>query len=133
MSKILEFIKKHIGMIKVYIYISIVAIIALIFINFIYAPIVVVGDSMNPALSNNDVVGVNMLADIERFDIVCFPYKYNLKTFYIKNIQLSIKSYLQKDTIYIYNLTYAKYNNNSTTTCSIKYSLSIWSISTFIF
>ena len=86
MSKILEFIKKHIGMIKVYIYISIVAIIALIFINFIYAPIVVVGDSMNPALSNNDVVGVNMLADIERFDIVCFPYKYNLKTFYIKRV-----------------------------------------------
>ena len=31
------------------------------------------------------------------------------------------------------NYQYAKYNNNSTTTCSIKYSLSFWSISSFFF
>ena len=90
MDKILDFIKKHIGIIKVYLFIGVIALIAIIFINFIYAPIVVVGDSMNPSLRDGDVVGVNMLAtvfdDIERFDIVCFPYKYNKNSYYIKRV-----------------------------------------------
>lgn len=90
MDRIKSFIKKYIGALKVYLFIAGVALIAVFFIKYVYAPIVVVGDSMNPALSDGDLVGANMLSvyfdDIERFDIICFPYKYNLNTYLIKRV-----------------------------------------------
>lgn len=93
MSKIktvFAWLKRKKEIIKVIGFVASIAIAVTVFINFFYSPTVVVGDSMYPALNASDVVLVDMIGDdyskIERFDIVVFPYKYNINTSVIKRV-----------------------------------------------
>ncbi len=70
----------------------IVAIVAAAFIwnGFFFSPLKVIGDSMNPALSSNDLVIINKISytmnGAKRFDMVVFPYRYDNSYNYIKRV-----------------------------------------------
>lgn len=90
MQKVYDTLKKYRELLGVIMFISIVASVVIIFINFFYSPIIVVGNSMYPALNADDVILVDIIGDdydeIERFDIIVFPYKYNIKNNVIKRV-----------------------------------------------
>lgn len=54
--------------------------------KFLYAPVTVEGDSMEPTLSDGDFVILNKFSDIEHFDIVVFPPPDDKETQYIKRV-----------------------------------------------
>ncbi len=78
------------GIILVVSYIAAIILVVTLFNSFLFAPMKVIGDSMNPSLHGNDIVIINKIAykigDPERFDLVVFPYKYDKSTKYIKRI-----------------------------------------------
>lgn len=76
--------------IKTFVYIIVVVILALLWNAFLLSPLMIVGPSMNPSLTEGDVVLVNKLSyafgDVERFDIVVFPYKYDNSRKLVKRV-----------------------------------------------
>jgi signal peptidase I len=90
MKKLVLIIKNHIGLVKVIGFLCGIAIFVTLFIKCILSPIVVVGDSMYPALEAKDIIVVNTIGNnfrnINRFDIVVFPYKYDNSVTYIKRV-----------------------------------------------
>lgn len=54
------------------------------------SPLMIVGPSMNPSLEEGDVVFINKLSyvfgDVERYDIVLFPYKYDNSRSLVKRV-----------------------------------------------
>lgn len=89
MQQVIEFFRKYHNLIRVFGFIILVTLIVTFFINCVYSPVIVVGDSMNPTLNENDFILVNSFHgadDLERFDIIVFPYKYNNKLNVIKRI-----------------------------------------------
>lgn len=90
MAKLKIFFNKNISTFKVIGFLLGIIVFVTIFIKYIFSPIVVVGDSMNPALQANDIVIVdtigNNFKDIERYDMVVFPYKFDNSVIYIKRV-----------------------------------------------
>ncbi len=68
----------------------VVAAVCLVIINFFYAPMLVSGDSMKPALSDDDIIIIDKSAyrdkEPERYDIIAFKYKYDYSQMYIKRV-----------------------------------------------
>lgn len=54
--------------------------------QFLFAPVMVDGDSMEPTLTNGDYLLLNKFSDIERFDIVVFPPPDKEDTQYVKRV-----------------------------------------------
>lgn len=75
---------------KVLIYIAIVTALVVGFQTFLYSPMRVTGDSMNPTFCDKDIVLVNRFQydnhEPERYDLIVFNYKYDQKTRYIKRV-----------------------------------------------
>lgn len=63
-------------LIKTFVYIIFVFILAMLWNAFLMSPLMIVGPSMNPSLEEGDVVFINKLSyvfgDVERYDIVLF-------------------------------------------------------------
>ena len=82
--------KRKKGIIYVITYVFCIVIIALLLNGFIISPLRVIGNSMNPSLSDGDIVLIDKLSykfnNPERFDLVVFPYKYDKNTNFIKRI-----------------------------------------------
>lgn len=78
------------AVLTVVLYAAVITAVVFLFQRFLYAPMRVVGDSMNPALADKDILLVSKLAyekgDPERFDLVGFYYKYDIHTMYIKRV-----------------------------------------------
>lgn len=78
------------AVITVILYVIIITTIVLLFNKFLYSPMRVVGNSMNPTFSDRDILLVSKLAyekgEPERFDLVVFSYKYDIHTRYIKRV-----------------------------------------------
>lgn len=69
------------------VYIVSIIIIAMLWNVFFFSPLAVVGNSMNPALSDGDIVMINKISNnIERYDMVVFPYKYDNRMNFIKRV-----------------------------------------------
>ena len=72
------------------IYIIIITVLCVAFQHYLYSPMRVIGDSMNPALSSGDILLVSESAYKEaepgRFDLIVFKYKYDIHTRYIKRV-----------------------------------------------
>ena len=72
---------------KVGSFILAIFIIAVIFIKFFYAPMRINGDSMNPTLSDGDIVIIDKISytfeEPERFDLIAFEYRYDFSQKYI--------------------------------------------------
>ncbi|NLL93906.1 MAG: signal peptidase I [Clostridiales bacterium] len=85
-----NFRHKHPNILLAFIYVIVITLIIMAFNRFFYSPIMVVGSSMSPALSDNDLIIVNKIVydfnEIERFDIVVFPYKYDHSLNMVKRI-----------------------------------------------
>lgn len=77
-------------LIKTFIYIIFVFILAMLWNAFLMSPLMIVGPSMNPSLEEGDVVFINKLSyvfgDVERYDIVLFPYKYDNSRSLVKRV-----------------------------------------------
>ena len=88
--------------IKVFLFIGIIGIGTMLFMKFFYSPMLINGNSMNPSLSNGDIVFIHKSAykneDPERFDLVAFKYRYDYSQKYIKRVIA-----LPGDSIYIAN------------------------------
>ncbi len=95
--------------IKFICFVLVVATIMWAFIHFLYGPMLVAGDSMNPALSDDDIIIIDKTAywskEPERYDIVAFKYKYDHSQLYIKRI-IGLPGetlYIEDNKIYILN------------------------------
>lgn len=76
-------------LIKLGIYIVVVLVVILIINKFFFSLVRVSGESMNPALSDKDVIVIDKTMDEEdwkRFDIVAFKYMYDKNDMYLKRI-----------------------------------------------
>lgn len=77
-------------LIKTFVYIIFVFILAMLWNAFLMSPLMIVGPSMNPSLEEGDVVFINKLSyvfgDVERYDIVLFPYKYDNSRSLVKRV-----------------------------------------------
>ena len=98
--------------IKMCCFVLVISLITILFIKFFYAPMIINGNSMNPALENNDIVIIDKRAykdkGPERFDLIAFKYRYDYSQKYIKRV-----IGLPGETIYISNnIIYIKENNN---------------------
>lgn len=82
--------EKKKNIIKMFVYILVIVLLALLWNAFLMSPLKIVGHSMNPSLSEGDVVFVNKLSykfgDVERYDIVVFPYKYDNSRKLVKRV-----------------------------------------------
>lgn len=84
--------KKNFGRVfcMVAIYIIIITVLCVAFQHYLYSPMRVIGDSMNPVLSSGDILLVSESAYKEaepgRFDLIVFKYKYDIHTRYIKRV-----------------------------------------------
>jgi len=71
-------------------YIGIVLVLTFLIITFVGQRTQVIGESMEPTLSNGDNLIVDKISyrfsDPKRFDIIVFPYQYKANTNYIKRI-----------------------------------------------
>lgn len=54
--------------------------------RYLFAPVMVDGDSMEPTLSDGDYLLLNKFSDVERFDIVVFPPPDDQEIMYIKRV-----------------------------------------------
>ena len=93
--------------IKVSLFLIIITLITVLFINLFYAPMLINGNSMNPALSNKDVVIIDKRAykndEPERFDLIAFKYRYDYSQKYIKRV-IALPGetvYIEENRIYI--------------------------------
>lgn len=80
-----------------------------LFNMFLYAPMFINGDSMKPALSDNDIVIIDKITyrkdDIHRFDMIAFEYQYDKSQMYIKRV-IGLPGetiYMEDNKIYILN------------------------------
>ena len=94
-------------LIKVSVFMLVVGAITILFMKFFYAPMVISGNSMNPALSHGDIVIIDKRAykdnEPERFDLIAFKYRYDYSQKYIKRI-IGLPGetvYISNDVIYI--------------------------------
>lgn len=60
-------------------------IIAVLVRNFLFSPTVVLGESMSPTFEDNNLVLVNKISDIQRFDIIVFDAP-DANSYYIKRV-----------------------------------------------
>ena len=83
-------------------FILVIAILTVCFTKFLYAPMMINGDSMNPSLEDGDVVIIDKRAykdsEPERFDLIAFKYRYDYSQKYIKRVIA-----LPGETVYISN------------------------------
>lgn len=83
-----ETVKRAVFTVAVYVIVITAAVV--LFNRFLYSPMRVAGDSMNPTFLDKDILLVSKLAyersDPERFDLVVFSYKYDMQTRYIKRV-----------------------------------------------
>lgn len=94
MEEIFEWYKELNNKIKVAIkavlFIGVIGIATMLFMKFLYSPMLINGNSMKPSLSNGDIVLIYKAAykneDPERFDLVAFKYRYDYSQKYIKRI-----------------------------------------------
>lgn len=77
------FWQELISTVKYFLVISLVFFIAQ---RFFFAPVMVDGDSMEPAMSDGDYLLLNKFSDVERFDIIVFPPPDEAETQYIKRV-----------------------------------------------
>lgn len=88
---------------------SVVMVVCLIINHFLYAPMLVRGDSMNPTLSDDDIIIIDKLAyrndKPKRYDIAAFKYKYDYSQLYIKRIigMPGETIYIENNDIFILN------------------------------
>lgn len=93
--------------IKVSLFIGIIVIATILFMNFCYSPMLINGNSMNPSLSDGDIVFIHKAAykneDPKRFELIAFKYRYDYSQKYIKRvIALPGESiYIAENVIYI--------------------------------
>lgn len=93
----------------------IIFVIAVLFINFLYAPQRINGNSMNPALSDGDIVIIDKISyrfeEPERFDMIAFKYRYDHSQHYIKRIigMPGETIYISNNDIYILNAETGEY------------------------
>ncbi len=82
--------KKDVAIWKVVLYCVVVILLVVGFQKFLFMPVRVDGDSMNPALNDKDILLVNRFQykkeSPERFDMVVFNYKYDNSTRYVKRV-----------------------------------------------
>lgn len=84
--------KKNIRQVILWIlvYVIIITVVVIGVERFLFSPMQVVGDSMNPTLSDHDLILVNKSAyqkeNPERFDLVVFTYQYDHDMKYIKRV-----------------------------------------------
>ena len=96
-------------------FVIIIGVIVWLFNIFLYAPTIINGDSMKPALSDGDIIIIDKitykLKDIERFDIVAFKYKYDHSQMYIKRVigMPGETIYMEDNKIYILNKETGQY------------------------
>lgn len=96
-------------------FVIIIGVIVWLFNIFLYAPTIINGDSMKPALSGGDIIIIDKitykLKDIERFDIVAFKYKYDHSQMYIKRVigMPGETIYMEDNKIYILNKETGQY------------------------
>ena len=93
--------------IKVSCFILVISVITVLFIKFFYAPMIINGNSMNPALENKDIVIIDKRAykddEPKRFDLIAFKYRYDYSQKYIKRV-IGLPGetvYISNDIIYI--------------------------------
>ena len=76
--------------IKTFVYIFTVVVLALLWNAFLMSPLKIVGESMNPSLEEGDVVFIDKLSytlgDVKRFDIILFPYRYDNSRQLVKRV-----------------------------------------------
>ncbi len=87
----------------------VVGVICVIIINFFFAPMLVSGDSMRPALSDDDIIIIDKVTyrseEPKRFDLIAFKYKYDYSQLYIKRV-IGLPGetlYMDNNNIYILN------------------------------
>lgn len=96
-------------------FVIIIGVIVWLFNIFLYAPTIINGDSMKPALSDGDIIIIDKitykLEDIKRFDIVAFKYKYDHSQMYIKRVigMPGETIYMEDNKIYILNKETGQY------------------------
>ncbi len=95
--------------IKFVLFVAVVGIIVWLFNLFLYAPMFINGDSMKPALSDNDIVIIDKITyrseDICRYDMIAFEYKHDNSQMYIKRV-IGLPGetiYMDDNKIYILN------------------------------
>lgn len=75
---------------KVSCFILIITLLTVLFIKLFYAPMLINGNSMNPSLTEGDVVIIDKRAykndEPERFDLIAFKYRYDYSQKYIKRV-----------------------------------------------
>lgn len=90
-------------------FILVITICMVTFITFFYAPMRINGPSMNPALSDGDIVIIDKITykfkEPERFDLIAFEYRYDKSQEYIKRIigMPGETLYIADNDIYILN------------------------------
>lgn len=67
-------------------YMIVLSVIFFLVHRYLFAPVMVDGDSMEPTLSDGDYLLLNKFSDIERFDIVVFPPPDDQSVMYIKRV-----------------------------------------------
>ena len=88
-------------------FIIFISILTILFTKYFYSPMLISGNSMNPALENGDVVIIDRRAykdnEPKRFDLIAFKYRYDYSQKYIKRvIALPGESiYISNNVIYI--------------------------------
>ncbi len=94
---------------KFTIFVIVVGTIVWLFNMFLYAPMFINGDSMKPALSDNDIVIIDKFTykseDIHRYDMIAFEYQYDKSQMYIKRV-IGLPGetiYMEDNKIYILN------------------------------
>ena len=101
--------------IKVSCFLLVIGLVTILFMKYFYAPMVISGNSMNPALEDGDVVIVDKRAykdnEPQRFDLIAFKYRYDNSQKYIKRIiALPGESvYISDNVIYIKGVNESEY------------------------
>lgn len=71
-------------------FVGVIGIATVLFMKFFYSPMLINGNSMNPSLSDGDIVFIQKSAyknqEPERFDLIAFKYRYDFSQKYIKRI-----------------------------------------------
>lgn len=73
-------------LLSTFIYIVVITAIFVGIRTFLFAPVSVEGDSMNPTLTHEDRLLLNRIASIERYDVVVFPSPADPSTQFIKRV-----------------------------------------------
>ncbi|MHC5248054.1 signal peptidase I [Enterococcus sp. LJL90] len=77
---------KLIEFLKFILYLIVLVVVLVIVRTYVFSPVIVKGDSMDPTLENNERVIALKFGEIQRFDIVTFPAPTEADTNYIKRV-----------------------------------------------